>query len=143
MTVDGHDVELFRHLEQQLHRLEIRSSREAVNALLADDFMEFSSSGGVYDKTVVVDVLAQEASSEAGILPEVYDFPVKPIAPEAVLVTYRNVRHSDGVTPERRALRSSIWKLIDGRWQMLFHQGTIVPGLLRNPPPRRRNECKR
>lgn len=23
-------------------------------------------------------------------------------------------------------LRSSIWKLVDGQWQMFFHRGTIV-----------------
>ena len=25
----------------------------------------------------------------------------------------------------QHVLRSSIWKLIDGRWQMVFHQGTL------------------
>jgi catechol 2,3-dioxygenase-like lactoylglutathione lyase family enzyme len=26
------------------------------------------------------------------------------------------------------SLRSSLWVMRDGRWQMLFHQGTTIPG---------------
>jgi hypothetical protein len=25
-----------------------------------------------------------------------------------------------------RSLRSSIWKFMDDRWQMVFHQGTVL-----------------
>ena len=53
------------------------------------------------------------------------DFNTSVLAPGAVLVTYRTVRQ--GAVPDEQpihSLRSSIWKLIDGRWQMLFHQGT-------------------
>lgn len=127
MTADGLNVEFFRHLELELHSPKTRSSRDAVSALLANEFIEFGSSGGIYDKAVVVDALAQEASVENTALPEVHDFTVRSIAPEGVLVTYRSVRRSDGKTPERQTLRSSIWKRIDGRWQMFFHQGTVVP----------------
>lgn len=127
MTADGLSVELFRHLELELHSRETRSSRDAVSALLANGFIEFGSSGGIYDKAVVVDALVQEARVENTALPEVHDFTVSSIAPDAVLVTYRSVRRSDGMTPERQTLRSSIWKRIDGRWQMFFHQGTVVP----------------
>ncbi|UXN59173.1 DUF4440 domain-containing protein [Phyllobacterium zundukense] len=127
MTVDRIDGEVFRRLEQDLHRSEVRSSRAAVSALLTDDFMEFGSSGKVYNKAAIIDALVQEAPSDPAALPEIYDFTVKSITAEAVLVLYRSVRRSDGVTPERQTLRSSIWKLVDGRWQMFFHQGTIVP----------------
>ncbi|WP_352503012.1 MULTISPECIES: DUF4440 domain-containing protein [unclassified Mesorhizobium] len=75
----------------------------------------------------MIDSLFQETHSGRPTLPEIRDFAVKPIAADAVLVLYRSIRRSDGGTPERRTLRSSIWKLFDGRWQMLFHQGTIVP----------------
>ncbi|PZM13209.1 DUF4440 domain-containing protein [Rhizobium tubonense] len=127
MIAEGLNVEFSRHLEQELHRPEIRASRDAVSALLANDFMEFGSSGGIYDKAITTDALALEAPSDPSALPEVYDFTVKPFTTEAVLVLYRSVRRSDGVAPEKQTLRSSIWKLIDGRWQMFFHQGTVVP----------------
>lgn len=124
---DEIDIELFRKLEQELHRPDIRSSREAVTVRLADDFLEFGSSGVVYDKAVIIDALAQEASSDSLPLPEVHDFTVKVIAADSVLVLYRSVRRSDGAAPDKTTLRSSIWKLSDGRWRMFFHQGTIVP----------------
>jgi hypothetical protein len=121
------DIEVFRKLEQELHRPDIRCSREAVSARLADDFLEFGSSGRVYDKVVVIDALANEAPAENTAVPEVHDFTAKMIAPDAVLVLYRSVRRPDDAGPTKTTLRSSIWKRVDGQWKMYFHQGTIVP----------------
>jgi hypothetical protein len=45
------------------------------------------------------------------------------LAPEVALVTYRSQKTRPGGTTQR-ANRSSIWKKMDGRWQMIFHQGT-------------------
>lgn len=123
------DAELFRSLEQKLHRPEVRRSPDAVRALLADEFIEFGSSGTVYDKGAIIEALVGEPAEETTLVPDVHDFAVRSIASDAVLVTYRSIRrHPDG-TAERTTLRSSIWKRIDGRWQMLFHQGTVVPPL--------------
>ena len=47
MPVSHADIDRFRALEQALHRPDVRGSREAVNAILADDFREFGSSGRV------------------------------------------------------------------------------------------------
>jgi len=117
--------ELFRSLEQRLHRSEIRSMREAVNELLADGFLEFGSSGRVYNKLTTMEALAAETVTSPP--PEVFDFSVISISPDAVLVTYRSFRHPTEKSAGRQTLRSSIWKSIDGRWQMLFHQGTVIP----------------
>lgn len=50
------------------------------------------------------------------------DFEIYPLSEDTVLTTYR-------VKDETRmlnTLRSSIWKFIEGRWQMFFHQGTLT-----------------
>jgi hypothetical protein len=47
----------------------------------------------------------------------VQDFATRELAPDVVLVTYKTAS----------ALRSSIWKRIGGKWQMIFHQGTGTP----------------
>ncbi|SFN06564.1 hypothetical protein SAMN05192571_11434 [Pleomorphomonas diazotrophica] len=120
------DMELFRVLELKLHRPEVRRSPDAVRALLADEFIEFGSSGRIYDKASIIEALAGEPAAEAALIPDVLDFAACPIAPDVVLVTYRSSRRPDGAAA-RTTLRSSIWKLTDGRWQMLFHQGTVVP----------------
>jgi hypothetical protein len=126
MLADSPDIDFFRNLEQKLHRPEIRRSPDAVCALLADEFIEFGSSGTVYDKASIIEALSEEPVAAAALIPEVHHFAVQSIASDAVLVTYQSSRYLDG-TAKRVTLRSSIWKLIDGRWQMLFHQGTIVP----------------
>jgi hypothetical protein len=48
------------------------------------------------------------------------------LAPGVVLVTYRAGREHGSEASSEASLRSSIWKRIDGRWQMLFHQGTVA-----------------
>ncbi|MCM5557734.1 DUF4440 domain-containing protein [Pleomorphomonas sp. JP5] len=127
MAQDVPDADFFRILEQKLHRPEVRRSPDTVHALLADDFTEFGSSGRVYDKASIIEALVEESIAEAALAPDVHDFTARPIASDVVLVTYRSSRHLPGGAAARVTLRSSIWKLIDGRWQMLFHQGTIVP----------------
>lgn len=127
MTTSAPDTEFFRRLEQTLHRPEVRRSPDAVRTLLADDFIEFGSSGRVYDKASIIEALTDEPMAEAALVPDVHDFAARTISPDHVLVTYRSSRPRSDGTVARTTLRSSIWKLIDGQWQMLFHQGTIVP----------------
>lgn len=108
-----------RELELSLHRAEIRVSRMRVGAVLTDDFLEFGRSGTVYDKALLLDLLAQEDGSTPP--PTVTDFAVKLLAPAVALVTYRTL------TTKRETLRSSIWRREGKAWRMAFHQGTPVP----------------
>lgn len=85
------------------------------------------SSGTVYDKAVIIEALAQEAPSDSIPLPEMHDFTVKAIEADYILVLYLCVRRSNGAKPDKTTIRSSIWRRSNGRWMMLFHQGTIVP----------------
>ncbi|HEY3243070.1 MAG TPA: DUF4440 domain-containing protein [Phycisphaerae bacterium] len=90
-------------------------------ALLADDFVEIGSSGRVFTRAAIIETLQHEAPADRGLT----EFRAKLLAPGVMLTTYRVVarRPSDGQTS--CALRSSIWKLRDGRWPMHFHQGTV------------------
>jgi hypothetical protein len=90
-----------------------------VDRLLADDFMEIGRSGRLYDKAQILSALG----AESGVLAvETDNFKFRPIADGVVLLTYFTRTTDDAGSYS--ALRSSIWKQIDGRWQMLFHQGT-------------------
>jgi hypothetical protein len=111
-------TEHLRQLEEQLLRREVRREPQRVADLLADDFREFGSSGRVFDKTSVLKELATEQEATLALS----DFACERLSPEIALVTYRSQRtDASGI---RNALRSSVWVLRDGRWQMLFHQGT-------------------
>ncbi|GLB61814.1 MULTISPECIES: nuclear transport factor 2 family protein [Bacillaceae] len=106
-----------KELEESHLNPEIRTSSEELYRLLADNFFEFGSSGIViYKKDCVGEggVGVRELS--------LHDFEIHPLSSEAVLTTYR-VRDE---TRKQDTLRSSIWKYIDGRWQMFFHQGTVT-----------------
>lgn len=114
-----------RGLEETLHRHDTRRSRAAVEALLAEDFVEFGSSGRVYQRRQMIELLAQEEKDDTTTL-VACDYLLRAISADAVLLTYRTCRRmADG--SERSVLRSSIWQRGSGGWKMLFHQGTVSP----------------
>ena len=49
------------------------------------------------------------------------------IAPGVARETYRTVWQGADSGAARVVPRSSLWTYRDGRWQMIFHQGTKVP----------------
>ncbi len=112
-----------RALEEQLLRPDVRHQRDQAAALLAEDFREFGSSGRVFKRQQILDALEGEEQAELSMS----DFAAVELAPGVVLATYQSSRQFDGDTPEIRSLRSSIWVLRDGRWQIIFHQGTRIP----------------
>jgi hypothetical protein len=106
-----------KELEERHTNLEIRKSSEELDKILADEFFEIGSSGYMFDK--------KECLKTGVVLTEmtIHNYEIYPLAEDVVLSTYF-VRDE---TRDRNTLRSSIWKLIDGRWQLYFHQGTITP----------------
>jgi hypothetical protein len=110
-----------RELEERLLQSEVRKSSDDVAGLLADDYIEFGASGRVFNKQQIIESLLAEPEIRRSL----DAFKTLPLAPGVVMATYRAVRHGvPGVEPTF-SLRSSIWKLIDDRWQMIFHQGTL------------------
>lgn len=116
------NLDLIRSLEEELFKPSVRRSPEMVGRLLAEDFVEFGRSGRIYDRALTLSSLAAEDAAD-GSTPTATDFLLRSLAENVVLLTYRSCRQdADGNTTH--SLRSSIWKFADGRWQMLFHQGT-------------------
>ena len=76
----------------------------------------------MYEKEEVLRRLAAE-SIETLETHAARDFVLRPLADDVVLLTYRSFRLAEGKEDDH-TLRSSIWKFISGRWQMIFHQGT-------------------
>jgi len=110
-------------LELSLLQPEVRRSREAVSDLLADEFIEFGSSGAVYSKQQVLEALQFDTPRKRTL----EDYRVSELAEGLCLATYRIVlENPNGSMIQSR--RSSIWKNVEGRWQLLFHQATVLPG---------------
>lgn len=113
-----------RTLEESHLRPEARSSPEALGAVLAEDFLEFGSSGRVWDRQTIL----EDVPSEALFRCSIEDFVVRLLAPGVALTTYRlSVGPVEG-TEMRTTLRSSVWVQREGRWAMVFHQGTPAAG---------------
>jgi hypothetical protein len=108
--------EHLQKLEESHTKLEVRKSREKLNKILADDFFEIGSSGYFFNK--------KECLESGVVLTEMtlHNYEIYPLASDVVLSTY----FIQDKTRNRNTLRSSIWKFIDGRWQLYFHQGTIT-----------------
>ena len=111
---------LLLELEGALHLREVRASAARLEELLDDDFHELGVSGTVWTRAAIVEALRDEAFSPRTMS----DFRVLRMARDVALVTYRAHREAIAERPAAHSLRSSLWKCRQGRWRMVFHQGT-------------------
>jgi hypothetical protein len=126
MSIDSpHELsaQLCAHLracEEALLDPTVRRDRAQVAELLAEDFLEFGSSGKVWTREHILHLLQSEEYNR----PVMEDFQCALIADTVALVTYKTVR-TDPRTGEKAAtLRSSLWINESGTWRLRFHQGT-------------------
>lgn len=108
-------------LERSLLTQQVRGSAQALEALLAPDFTEFGASGRRFSRAGIVADLAGEQ-------PAVYSawaFECVQLAHGLIQLRYvSEMRSAHGVG---RARRSSLWRLEEAGWRMVFHQGTLIP----------------
>jgi hypothetical protein len=104
--------------EANLTDPDIRQSMEKTEQLLHPEFLETGSSGIVYDRDTMIELMLGEAPGDVIIR----DFTVHPLSDDTALVTYRSI----GISGQE-ARRSSIWVEVGDRWQLRYHQGTRVP----------------
>ncbi len=113
---------MIRRLESRLQDPGLRSRPESLGPLLADEFVEFGSSGKIYNKAQILESIGQMAPATYAM----DDFKVTQLEPRLVLATYIVTRVFTQTGERDISLRCSIWVERAGSWQMLFHQGTIV-----------------
>ncbi len=112
--------------EQGLIEAERRKDAKALLADMADDFLEIGLEGNLIHKP---DVAPRLAGIEQITELSASNMQARVIASDVVLVTYTGTAK---VTYQRqpisvRAAVSSIWTRRDGRWLLVFHQGTPIP----------------
>ncbi|QLE87472.1 MULTISPECIES: DUF4440 domain-containing protein [Shewanella] len=108
-------------LELYLLKAEVRASVAELGQLIHDEFIEFGASGQRFGKQVVLSRLPQESCPKF----HTSDFEVRMLAEGVAQLLYRAKMHKPNEFAPRYSLRSSIWKLNAGQWQMAFHQGTV------------------
>jgi hypothetical protein len=107
-----------RGYEERILDPAVRADPAQMRALLAPDFVEFGASGRVFSRDAIVAALAAEGPRVAR---QARGFKLRLLAPGAALTTWR-VKRDDGI----ETLRSSVWQQQEGRWLMVFHQGTLA-----------------
>lgn len=106
-------------LELQLLSDEFRTSNDFLEKILHADFLEIGVSGKTYNKEQTIYLLTREPEFSA----EATDFRFSKIAEDVALLTYA----LDTISPSAgtgHSIRSSVWKLENGNWKLVFHQGT-------------------
>ena len=120
-------------LENKLLSAAVRKSAEEIAQLLADDYLEYGSSGKVYNKKDTIEALQSEPVIEISA----HDFEVKLLTPEVALVRYIAVKKDKTIIEKETdslknkiyiaiknykseikkiSLRSSVWKKTGENW---------------------------
>ncbi|KYH29726.1 hypothetical protein CLTEP_27010 [Clostridium tepidiprofundi DSM 19306] len=100
-------------MEEKLLRTETRESP------VKDDFVEFCSSGKEYHYT------KGDVFNKIEYQCKITEFKLEQLSNHCVFVTYKLIKYSKSNKEKQYSLRSSIWKLLDDNWKMIFHQGTL------------------
>ena len=110
-------IDILLPMEKKLLAVGQDCDRDCIESLLAKDFREFGASGKVWDRASMLRELTRISARRHRIS----EVRCMPLADDKALLHYRTVVNG------RESLRSSLWVLREERWQMLFHQGTLVP----------------
>jgi len=115
-----------RALEERLANPGPGDSKESLAGIFAAEFREFGSSGRTFNAETVLGALGGVAQRPSRVPISLEGFRTERVAPNVILATYlARVPAGPGWKPP--TLRSSLWCKRDGRWQIVFHQGTPVP----------------
>ena len=99
-----------RELEVQLTTPAVRGSAETLDRIVSDQFVEFGSSGQIYNKRDVIAQLLAKPNVQINLI----DLRVVSLSDDVALATYRTAA----------SLRSSVWRREGPNWRVVFHQGT-------------------
>ena len=115
-------ADLISGLEAELLQPRNRKSADKLSELIAEEFIEIGESGSRYTKKEVIGLLPRQAPARYAIS----DFQANEIAPDLVLATYTAAKTVEETGSTTHSRRSSLWRRREGRWQVVFHQGTPV-----------------
>lgn len=120
MSKKMEDTIVSQIIKQEVQLLDKIDSLEVLAELIDNEFIEVGSSAVIYDKAEVMRWLASNDQSErVGTSFKAYQ-----LSDSIILLTYISVIKDTPTSNNKQAIRSSIWRLADGQWRMVFHQGT-------------------
>ena len=112
--------EIIFNLETEFQQPEVRRSTQRLSELISDDFREITSSGKVTSKKDCLENLPK-ASRIKFVMTNFKMYVLSPDVVQTLFKTEKTVVETGKVS---NSMRSSIWKNENGKWRMIFHQGT-------------------
>ncbi len=106
--------------EPIFHHPEYGTTRQAFEAMTAEEFWETGASGRRYSREFVIDTALKRSSKPYDDQFEAGDFYCQEISPDHYLLTY--TLHQG----KRVTRRTTLWRRLQDRWVAVYHQGTIV-----------------
>ena len=104
-----------------LQRQEVRRSKETLDELLHDQFAEIGSSGKLYTKKEMIELLRNDVRNKFVAV----DYELSLLSPAVAKLNYKEIRESESGACSQ-IIRTSIWKCEKMQWKLWFHQGTCV-----------------
>jgi hypothetical protein len=111
-----------KELELSLLKPEVRSSKEALDKLLAEDFIEIGTSGATYTKQ---DILERLPNNTDSVDYTVTDFTVEIPDENTAITTFKTIRVTND-TDIIISQRSSHWRNTDGHWKIFSHNAIKI-----------------
>jgi hypothetical protein len=115
-------------LEEKLRELEIEVMTAAgerraadIRHIIADDFLEIGASGRTYTKAQVLAAIESAPLRKF----QIEDFEIVASGDDWAMVSYRAGERT--AYASSTSLRSTLWVEREGKWQIVFHQGTSIP----------------
>jgi len=115
-------LEELKQREPIFHRREFSASRADFESMTVTDYWEVGASGRRYSRQFVVEELERRLTNPKPDIWQTDDFLCREIAPDNFLLTYTLTQG------DRVSRRSTIWRLTQEKWKILYHQGTVVEG---------------
>ena len=108
--------------EPIFHRLELGTSREALEQMTEPDFWEVGASGRRYSREHVFEIVEERYRLDEPDPWQTSEFHCREVAPDNYLLTYALLQG------ERLTRRATLWRWREGAWRIVYHQGTVVEG---------------
>jgi hypothetical protein len=112
-------AELLR-LEPIFHNADFGSSREDYDARMNEDYWQVGASGQVYERDAVLRTVTERGRVPGDEHWVISDPSCRALGEDTYLLTYQ--LDQDG----RLTRRMTVWRRARERWQILYHQGTVI-----------------
>ncbi len=117
--------------EKALHQYDIRHSEIDIQGLLHPTFLEVGRSGETYNFDSIVELMLAEELSDFEIHSQ--DYECIDLEAKVKLLLYKSAHINSDGSINSYTKRSSIWVLVQDKWQMKYHQGTPCQAFGLNP----------